>query len=161
MTGLSFLSRLSISQRIAGGFALVLLLLAASSGLALRGAGTVEHDAASAAHGAEAAQAAAQFGFVINEARRTLINYVRTESGDVLVAARGVDRSGRSRLFNTTEMHYVYRDCGVPQTLSELKIPREAIPALAKSALQVQRLLKNNLRTVTEADATKIYEAIF
>jgi methyl-accepting chemotaxis protein len=88
MTGLSFLSRLSISQRIAGGFALVLLLLTASSGLALRGAGTVEHDAASAARGAEAAQAAAQFGFVINETRRTLINYVRTESGDVLIAAR-------------------------------------------------------------------------
>lgn len=53
------------------------------------------------------------------------------------------------------------RDCGVPQTLSELKIPRDAIPSLAQAALQVQRLLKNNLRPVTEPDAVAIYEAAF
>ena len=53
------------------------------------------------------------------------------------------------------------RDCGVPQTLSELKIPRDAIPSLAQPALQVQRLLKNNLRPVTEPDAVAIYEAAF
>jgi methyl-accepting chemotaxis protein len=88
MTGLSFLTRLSISQRIAGGFALVLLLLVASSGLALRGAATVEHDAASAARGAEAAQAAAQFAAVIAETRRSGVNYTRTESGDMLTVLR-------------------------------------------------------------------------
>jgi alcohol dehydrogenase len=53
------------------------------------------------------------------------------------------------------------RDCGVPQTLSEIGIPRDAIPAMAKSAMQVQRLLKNNLREVTEADAVAIYEAAY
>ena len=53
------------------------------------------------------------------------------------------------------------RDCGVPQTLSEIKIPRDAIPSLAQAALQVQRLLKNNLRPVTEPDAVAIYEAAF
>jgi alcohol dehydrogenase len=53
------------------------------------------------------------------------------------------------------------RDCGVPQTLSELKIPRDAIPGMAKAALQVTRLLKNNLRTVTEADAAAIYETAY
>lgn len=53
------------------------------------------------------------------------------------------------------------RDCGVPQTLSELKIPRDAIPSLAQAALQVQRLLKNNPRPVTEPDAVGIYEAAF
>ena len=53
------------------------------------------------------------------------------------------------------------RDCGVPQTLSELKIPRDAIPSLAQAALQVQRLLKNNLRPVTEPDAVAIYEAAY
>jgi alcohol dehydrogenase class IV len=53
------------------------------------------------------------------------------------------------------------RDCGVPQRLSDLNIPRDAIPGMAKSAMQVQRLLKNNLRAVTEADAVKIYEASF
>ena len=49
----------------------------------------------------------------------------------------------------------------MPQKLSELKIPRAAIPEMAKAAMQVQRLLKNNLRAVTEADAVKIYEASF
>ncbi len=53
------------------------------------------------------------------------------------------------------------RDCGVPQRLSDLNIPRDEIPAMAKSAMQVQRLLKNNLRIVTEADAVDIYEAAF
>ena len=53
------------------------------------------------------------------------------------------------------------RNCGVPQTLSEIRIPRDAIPSLAQAAMQVTRLLKNNLRPVTEADAVAIYEAAF
>jgi alcohol dehydrogenase class IV len=53
------------------------------------------------------------------------------------------------------------RNCGVPQTLSEIKIPRDSIPSLAQAAMQVTRLLKNNLRPVTEADAVAIYEAAF
>jgi alcohol dehydrogenase class IV len=53
------------------------------------------------------------------------------------------------------------RDCGVPQKLSELNIPRAAIPEMAKAALTVQRLLKNNLRPLTEADAVQIYTAAF
>jgi alcohol dehydrogenase class IV len=53
------------------------------------------------------------------------------------------------------------RDCGVPQKLSELKIPRQVIPELARSAMQVTRLLKNNLRPLTEADALRIYEAAY
>ncbi len=65
-------------------------------------------------------------------------------------AERGVDFLAR-----------LSRNCGVPQTLSELKIPRDAIPSLARAALQVTRLLKNNLRTVTEADAAAIYETAY
>lgn len=53
------------------------------------------------------------------------------------------------------------RDCGVPQKLSELAVPREAIPEMAAAAMQVTRLLKNNLRPVTEADARQIYEAAY
>jgi UDP-N-acetylmuramate dehydrogenase len=37
------------------------------------------------------------------------------ETKDVLVAARGVDRSGRTCIFNHGEMRHSYRDCGVPQ----------------------------------------------
>src|SRR5712691_4538568 len=34
------------------------------------------------------------------------------ETKDALVAARGVDRSGHTCVFNNGEMHYNYRDCG-------------------------------------------------
>jgi alcohol dehydrogenase len=51
--------------------------------------------------------------------------------------------------------------CGVPQTLGDVNIPRHAIPSLAQAAMQVTRLLKNNLRPVAEADALAIYEATF
>ena len=78
--------------------------------------------------------------------------------------ALGVRRNGSSL---TTAEHGVEflsqlsRDCGVPQTLSALNISRDAIPALALAAMQVTRLLKNNLRPLTELDATRIYEAAY
>ena len=78
--------------------------------------------------------------------------------------ALGVQRNGSAL---TTAEHGVEsltqlsRDCGVPQTLSELNIPRDAIPAMAKAAMLVTRLLKNNLRPLTEADAAQIYEAAY
>jgi alcohol dehydrogenase class IV len=81
-----------------------------------------------------------------------------------IAAALGVQRKGSD--LGTAELgvellSQLSRDCGVPQKLSELKIPRAVIPEMAKAAMQVQRLLKNNLRVVTEADAVKIYEASF
>ena len=51
--------------------------------------------------------------------------------------------------------------CGVPQNLSALGIAREEIPGLAASAMKVTRLLANNLRPMTEADAARIYEAAY
>ncbi len=53
------------------------------------------------------------------------------------------------------------RDCGVPQTLSTLNIPSTAIPALARAAMQVTRLLQNNLRPLAEVDAIGIYQAAY
>jgi alcohol dehydrogenase len=53
------------------------------------------------------------------------------------------------------------QQCAVPQRLSELGVPREAIPSMAKAAMQVTRLLKNNPRPLTEAAAVQIYEAIY
>ncbi len=76
----------------------------------------------------------------------------------------GIERNGSA--VKTAEhgvefLSQLSRDCGVPQKLSDLKIPRAAIPAMAKAAMQVQRLLKNNPRPVMEADAVKIYEAAY
>lgn len=79
-------------------------------------------------------------------------------------AALGVARNGSD--LGTAEKGVEFlaelsRACGVPQRLSDLKIPRDAIPAMSSAAMQAQRLLKNNLRPVTEADAARIYEAAY
>src|SRR6185312_6428718 len=81
-----------------------------------------------------------------------------------VAAALGVAKNGSPL---TTAGHGVdflsqlSRDCGVPQKLSELNIPREAIPGMARAAMQVTRLLKNNLRPLTEEDAARVYEAAY
>lgn len=49
--------------------------------------------------------------------------------------------------------------CGVRPGLSAHGIPRDAFPRMAGSALQITRLLKNNPREVTPADALAIYAA--
>lgn len=43
--------------------------------------------------------------------------------------------------------------------MSAYGISANAIPHMAAAAMTVQRLLMRNLREVTEADATRIYEA--
>ena len=53
------------------------------------------------------------------------------------------------------------KKCGIPTTLTELNIPEEAVGRMAKAAMNVQRLLKNNPRTVTETDARAIYESLY
>lgn len=53
------------------------------------------------------------------------------------------------------------KDCGIPTTLTELGIPETAVDGMAKAAMNVQRLLKNNPRKVTEADAKAIYESLY
>lgn len=51
--------------------------------------------------------------------------------------------------------------CGIPATLKAVSIPKEAIPQMAKDALKIQRLLKNNPREITEQDAVDIYTAAY
>lgn len=52
-------------------------------------------------------------------------------------------------------------DTRIPLSLSSLNIPKKEIPAMAKAALQVTRLLRNNPRQVTEEDVQDIYEAAY
>ncbi len=49
----------------------------------------------------------------------------------------------------------------LPASLSQLDIPQDELPRLAADAMQQQRLLVNNPRPVTEADALAIYRAAF
>jgi alcohol dehydrogenase class IV len=51
------------------------------------------------------------------------------------------------------------RSCGLPATLSELGVPEPAIPRMIASAMTVTRLLKNNPREITPADAERIYRS--
>ena len=52
-------------------------------------------------------------------------------------------------------------EVGIPQKLREIDIPEEKIPEMAKSAMTVERLLKNNPREVTLADAEAIYRSAY
>ena len=53
------------------------------------------------------------------------------------------------------------KECGIPTTLTEIGIPHSAVAHMAKAAMDVQRLLKNNPREVTEKDAVDIYESLY
>lgn len=52
-------------------------------------------------------------------------------------------------------------DCGLPQRLRDVKITEDWLPRLARDAMNQSRLLVNNPRPVTEADALAIYTAAF
>ncbi len=51
--------------------------------------------------------------------------------------------------------------CGLQQSLREMKIPESILPRLASDAMNQTRLLGNNPRPVTEADALAIYTAAY
>lgn len=53
------------------------------------------------------------------------------------------------------------RECGVTTDLKRYGIDRHSIPDMAKSAMTVTRLLKNNPREIDEADCKRIYELCF
>ncbi len=50
---------------------------------------------------------------------------------------------------------------GIPDKLTALGIPQTAVDGMAKAAMEVQRLLKNNPREVTEQDARDIYNSLY
>jgi alcohol dehydrogenase len=73
------------------------------------------------------------------------------QSGDALdTAYRGADR-----------LRQLAAECGVFNKLSRYNIDRSAIPGMAKSAMTVTRLLKNNPRDIDEAACLKIYDECF
>jgi alcohol dehydrogenase class IV len=51
--------------------------------------------------------------------------------------------------------------CGIPARLRDVEIPKDAIPQMAVNAMKITRLLKNNPREVTYADAVEIYNAAY
>ena len=75
---------------------------------------------------------------------------VEPADSDEQTALRGVDFVAQLCL-----------DCGIPTTLTALGIPQSAVPHMAHAAMDVQRLLKNNPRPVTEQDAADIYNSLY
>jgi alcohol dehydrogenase len=73
-----------------------------------------------------------------------------TEPNDMATALQGIAR-----------VRSLIKDCGLPAGLGEAGITRECIPQMAKEAMKITRLLKNNPRTITEQDAIEIYNAAF
>ena len=49
------------------------------------------------------------------------------------------------------------RKCGLPQRLRDVGVPKDVLPMLARDAMKQTRLLPNNPRVVTEAEALEIY----
>ncbi|MCF8339366.1 MAG: iron-containing alcohol dehydrogenase [Chitinophagaceae bacterium] len=49
--------------------------------------------------------------------------------------------------------------CGIPNSLKALGVDEDSIPQMAKEAMKIQRLLKNNPREITEQDAIEIFKA--
>jgi alcohol dehydrogenase class IV len=71
-------------------------------------------------------------------------------SSDSDTADRGIDR-----------LAALCAGCGLPRGLGTCGVPADAIPRLAAAALRVTRLLRNNPRELTVADAEQIYRAAF
>lgn len=51
--------------------------------------------------------------------------------------------------------------CGIAATLREVEVEESSIAQMAVDAMKIQRLLKNNPRPMTEADAISIYKAAY
>jgi alcohol dehydrogenase len=72
------------------------------------------------------------------------------EADDVKTALKGIDK-----------IRSLISACGIPARLREVNIPKEAIPQMAVDAMKITRLLKNNPRPITEADAIDIYNEAY
>jgi len=60
-----------------------------------------------------------------------------------------------------TALEQLTSDCGIDTNLAHHGIDRSTIPHLAAAAMTVQRLLRNNPRDITRADAESIYAECF
>src|SRR5437588_692746 len=85
---LSQLVRLSVRKRILGGFAVVLLLLAALAAVALRGMDAVSAGAARVSLDSAQATSSAELALLVGEARTRVLQYALTASMDDQKAAQ-------------------------------------------------------------------------
>lgn len=72
------------------------------------------------------------------------------EADDIRTARKGIEK-----------IKELISACGIPVRLRDVNIPKEAIPQMAVDAMKITRLLKNNPRPITEADAIEIFNAAY
>ena len=80
----------------------------------------------------------------------------------IVAHSMGVAKSGDARVdaaAGIARVEQLSAATGIDRRLSEIGIGQNALPKMAAAAMTVQRLLKNNLREVSEEDALHIYEA--
>jgi len=75
------------------------------------------------------------------------------------MGAAGGDSAETTAIRGIVHLSKLMARCPIPLKISELGVPRDALPRLAAAAMTVTRLLKNNPRPLTEADALAIYES--
>ena len=57
-------------------------------------------------------------------------------------------------------MEKIVKDLDIPTSLKEFGVPEEDLDSLVEEGMQVTRLLVNNMRQVTPADARALYQEI-
>ena len=72
------------------------------------------------------------------------------EENDIETAKKGIEK-----------IKSIMTDCNFPLKLSDVGVTEDSISQMAKDAMKIQRLLKNNPRLITEQDAIEIYKAAF
>jgi len=77
------------------------------------------------------------------------------------LGASGGSSAEETALEGVAVVRQLMQQCSIPSKLSDIGIPRKALPEMALSALKIQRLLKNNLREITLEDAIGIYEKAY
>lgn len=71
---------------------------------------------------------------------------VEPQATDLQTAEKGIEK-----------IKMLIKECGVPERLSGVGIPKNAIKQMAEDAMKITRLLKNNPRPITYHDAVAIY----
>jgi alcohol dehydrogenase class IV len=75
-------------------------------------------------------------------------------------SAMGIDVQGREDELAKQAIDSISQLCqriGIPPSLGEFHVTRDDVPRMTKAALSVKRLLKNNLRELTEKEVAGVY----
>lgn len=81
-----------------------------------------------------------------------------------MARALGADERGsalETAFAGARKLEELGRECSIDTNLSSYGLQRESVPRMAAAAMTVTRLLHNNPRDVTQADAERIYERCF